>query len=170
MLLLSISLTAQLPESIDYRGELPPVMDQGKNGNCLAMAVSVMMTWKGSSEYTPQFIYNNRQDSNELDMGDIKRILNIKAISVKRIEELKTALSQNGPCIINFQIYNHATTIWKPIDSRRVAGMHSMLVVGYNLDGFILRNSWGTDWGDNGYCIFPYDDWKWKWEVWTFID
>ena len=22
---------------------------------------------------------------------------------------------------------------------------------------FIVRNSWGADWGDNGYCYMPYD-------------
>lgn len=42
----------------------------------------------------------------------------------------------------------------KPRHSR-----HAMVVVGYSneLRRFILRNSWGTDWGDNGYCYVPYE-------------
>ncbi len=24
-------------------------------------------------------------------------------------------------------------------------------------DRFIVRNSWGSDWGDGGYCYIPYD-------------
>src|SRR5690348_13917644 len=31
-------------------------------------------------------------------------------------------------------------------------GRHAMLMVGYTGNFFILKNSWGTDWGDKGYC------------------
>lgn len=47
-----------------------------------------------------------------------------------------------------------------PSDARRAShGGHSMLAVGYNDQEqvFIIRNSWGTDWGDQGYCYMPYN-------------
>jgi hypothetical protein len=28
---------------------------------------------------------------------------------------------------------------------------HGVLLVGYNPESYILKNSWGTSWGDNGY-------------------
>ncbi|MDY6899246.1 MAG: C1 family peptidase, partial [Cyanobacteriota bacterium] len=36
---------------------------------------------------------------------------------------------------------------------------HAMLCVGYSDKDrmFIVRNSWGSEWGDNGYCYIPYD-------------
>jgi len=34
-------------------------------------------------------------------------------------------------------------------------GYHSMLCVGYIGNYFIIKNSWGTDWGDKGYCYIP---------------
>src|SRR5579864_1195666 len=34
-------------------------------------------------------------------------------------------------------------------------GRHAMLVVGYTGNFFILKNSWGTDWGDKGYAYVP---------------
>ena len=36
---------------------------------------------------------------------------------------------------------------------------HAMLVVGYDSSQrfFIVKNSWGTDWGDKGYCYVDYD-------------
>jgi len=38
-------------------------------------------------------------------------------------------------------------------------GGHAMLIVGYDNSSrmFIVRNSWGEDWGDHGYCQIPYD-------------
>jgi len=38
-------------------------------------------------------------------------------------------------------------------------GLHAMLLVGYNdrQQVFIVRNSWGTGFGDNGYAYIPYD-------------
>jgi hypothetical protein len=43
-------------------------------------------------------------------------------------------------------------------------------VVGYNEEGFIIRNSWGDDWGTDGYTVFPYDHWGLHREIWTTID
>jgi C1A family cysteine protease len=42
---------------------------------------------------------------------------------------------------------------------RATHGWHAMLCVGYsNKDKmFIVRNSWGSKWGDQGYCYIPYD-------------
>ncbi len=34
-------------------------------------------------------------------------------------------------------------------------GRHAMLMVGYTGNFFILKNSWGTGWGDQGYCYIP---------------
>ena len=42
---------------------------------------------------------------------------------------------------------------------RTTHGWHAMLCVGYSdIDKvFIVRNSWGEQWGDGGYCYMPYD-------------
>jgi len=34
-------------------------------------------------------------------------------------------------------------------------GCHAMLMVGYIGNYFIVKNSWGTSWGDQGYCYIP---------------
>jgi len=34
-------------------------------------------------------------------------------------------------------------------------GRHAMLIIGYTGNFYILKNSWGTDWGDQGYCYVP---------------
>lgn len=42
---------------------------------------------------------------------------------------------------------------------RTAHGNHAMLCVGYSDKNqcFIVRNSWGEEWGDRGYCYIPYD-------------
>ena len=34
-------------------------------------------------------------------------------------------------------------------------GRHAMLMVGYTGNFFILKNSWGSEWGDQGFCYVP---------------
>jgi Papain family cysteine protease len=34
-------------------------------------------------------------------------------------------------------------------------GRHAMLIVGYTGNFYIVKNSWGEDWGDKGYCYIP---------------
>ncbi|RKZ70654.1 MAG: peptidase C1 [Gammaproteobacteria bacterium] len=38
-------------------------------------------------------------------------------------------------------------------------GGHAFAIVGYNKDGFIVQNSWGTSWGTGGFAIWSYEDW-----------
>jgi C1A family cysteine protease len=48
----------------------------------------------------------------------------------------------------------------KPSDNvRETHGWHAMLCVGYSDPDqmFIVRNSWGNEWGDKGYCYIPYN-------------
>jgi hypothetical protein len=36
---------------------------------------------------------------------------------------------------------------------------HAFAIVGYDHRGFLVQNSWGTEWGSHGYAILGYDDW-----------
>lgn len=38
-------------------------------------------------------------------------------------------------------------------------GGHAFAIVGYTPEGFIVQNSWGPDWGYNGFAVLPYEDW-----------
>ena len=45
-----------------------------------------------------------------------------------------------------------------PTPDENVAGGHAVCAVGFddNKQAFIVRNSWGTSWGANGYFYMPY--------------
>jgi C1A family cysteine protease len=87
-------------------------------------------------------------------------------------EGLKMALVNNGPCIICFPVYSpDQLALWKPQGpSSPMLGGHAMLVVGYNTKGYIIRNSWGVNWGGAGHTLYPYADWGSHWEIWTTLD
>ena len=40
-----------------------------------------------------------------------------------------------------------------------IAGAHAFALVGYNSDGFIIQNSWGSHWGYQGFAVLSYADW-----------
>lgn len=80
----------------------------------------------------------------------------------------KSCLAQGLPIIFGLNLYQSFERQRKkgmvPMPSAREAarashGSHAMLAVGYSDPDrvFIVRNSWGADWGDRGYCYIPYD-------------
>lgn len=44
--------------------------------------------------------------------------------------------------------------------SSNPAGGHAFAIVGYNASGFIVQNSWGEDWGTDGFAVWLYSDWQ----------
>ena len=89
---------------------------------------------------------------------------------VLSIEALKYSLKYNGLCLIVFPIYNYGPEMWIKNENDKFLGGHAMTIVGYLEKCFIIRNSWGPDWGDNGYSYYFFSDWGAHWEIWTTID
>lgn len=87
---------------------------------------------------------------------------------INTVEGLKRALVELGPCYISLPLYETRPQFWRP-GSVEPEG-HALVVVGYNREGFILRNSWGHDWNDAGHIVFPYSDWDCQLECWTCIE
>jgi C1A family cysteine protease len=79
--------------------------------------------------------------------------------------QMKSVLASGFPIIIGFTVYesfesaeaNSTGQIPMPGKNEGVLGGHCMLVVGYGTDKWIMANSWGTGWGDNGYCYMPME-------------
>lgn len=101
------------------------------------------------------------------DDGLNHQIKEYLAVDNGNIEEIKTILSEGYPLVFGCTVYNsflsssteHSGIVTMPKQREKMAGGHAMLIVGYNDTKklFIVRNSWGVNWGDKGYCYFPYD-------------
>ena len=99
-------------------------------------------------------------------------------IQTELLKKIKARLSRKMPLVFGFTVYNSidqaAETghIPVPCPGDRVAGGHAVMAVGYddNLQiananceevtakgALVIRNSWGTGWGEKGYGYLPYE-------------
>lgn len=95
--------------------------------------------------------------------------MNRKILEYRRCEGLYNtlgALAEGYPVIFGFSVYESfeseevARTGLMPYPSRdeQLLGGHAVLAVGYNLKKrlLIVRNSWGGQWGKEGYFYMPF--------------
>ena len=100
----------------------------------------------------------------------------LKALNVNRtIDDIKSALADGYPIAISLNLcsgFKNMTSGFIPTPSEtEIAELmsddninkdknskHTMVITGFSdeLQMFVLRNSWGAEWGDNGYCYVPY--------------
>lgn len=85
-----------------------------------------------------------------------------------RERDCKLVLAAQTPVVFGFTVYSSFFDVGRDgivkvpdITRENVEGGHAVLMVGYKRlkprGAFyaIVRNSWGTSWGDAGYCYFP---------------
>ena len=86
------------------------------------------------------------------------------------IDQLRACLKDDCPFVFGFRVYqsfhdranSHAGMMSMPTDyeiSSHPLGKHAAVAVGYDDRNrrIIVLNSWGRDWGNNGYFFMPYD-------------
>jgi len=90
-------------------------------------------------------------------------------VSARRIDDMQSAITELGAIAASAAIHEgwrkpaarqrHGKPTWVIEPSKVEMGGHAFLIAGYNDDGFLVQNSWGTSWGNNGYATLRYDDW-----------
>jgi len=84
----------------------------------------------------------------------------------QNLADMKACLSEGYPFVYGFTVYESFESqqvaqtgdVPMPSPGEQVLGGHAVLAVGYDDDEskFIVRNSWGPNWGDGGYFYMPY--------------
>jgi C1A family cysteine protease len=208
-------ILANLPTSVDLRGNCPPVYDQGQLGSCTANAIAGAFQFESMKQNDPAFTpsrlfiyYNERviESSVNSDSGASLRdgmnsvsqqgvcdevewpyviseftqkpfqkcyqdalqntISSYYSIN-QDIDQMRGCLANGYPFIYGFTAYESLESqqvaqtgvLNLPGDDESVVGGHAVVAVGYDdsQSRFIVRNSWGSDWGLNGYFTIPYD-------------
>ncbi|MBN2473740.1 MAG: hypothetical protein JXB62_03985 [Pirellulales bacterium] len=83
------------------------------------------------------------------------------------LRTVKSYLAAGFPSMFGFPVYSSLSDdpdIPFPSEGDRLRGGHAVMAVGYDDDhrigadkgALLIRNSWGTDWGDEGYGWLPH--------------
>jgi C1A family cysteine protease len=86
---------------------------------------------------------------------------------INTVDEMRACLASGYPLVFGFAVYESFETqqvaksgiVDMPKTNEKMLGGHAVLAVGYDdaAKRFIVRNSWGTNWGMQGYFTMPYD-------------
>lgn len=102
-----------------------------------------------------------------------RKVNEYKALNYKSptlIDDMKNLLIQEIPSVIIMDLSRDMIDLYynnnmdnhnpRPISTDNPKALnisHAMTVVGFNKRGFIVENSWGRNFGDNGCFLLPYD-------------
>lgn len=181
------SLGLNIPKRFSYLKCLPAVINQGNEPICVPCSVSTFVNWKinlenGSrtdNKVDLQSIFKNGGTDEGMTFKDALHFIRHSGVSTTKglfkidkyamigsIDQLKEAIIANGPCIGGLPAYKAYGDFWNGQD---FIGGHAVAIIGYDENGFILRNSWGASYGHDGYYHLPYDDFNKFYEIWTLI-
>jgi C1A family cysteine protease len=86
---------------------------------------------------------------------------------IQTVDEMRTCLADGYPFVFGFSVYEsfesqevaQTGVVQMPQPSEQQVGGHAVVGVGYDdsQNRFIVRNSWGENWGMKGYFTIPYD-------------
>ena len=104
--------------------------------------------------------------SNQAFVDALKHKITSYARVSQTLTQLKSCLAAGHPFVFGFSVYESFESdavaktgmVPMPGPDEQLLGGHAVMCVGYNdnIQCFIVRNSWGPDWGDKGYFYMPY--------------
>lgn len=98
--------------------------------------------------------------------GNKHHLFNYKRVNNVLLHDIQHALALGYPIVAGFSVYESFESeetartgqMTMPKPGEQMLGGHAVLIVGYCNDHqhFIVRNSWGEQWGDRGFFYAPY--------------
>lgn len=96
-----------------------------------------------------------------------RKITVYSSIDNTKLTDLLTCLASGYPFILGFTVYESFESdavaktgiVPMPKKNESVLGGHAVVGCGYDQSKklFLIRNSWGAEWGQAGYCQMPFD-------------
>jgi len=94
-------------------------------------------------------------------------LVTVYARVAQNLVQMQGCLASGYPFVFGFTVYDsfesdavaQTGNVPMPIPAENVLGGHAVVAVGYDNTKrvFIVRNSWGPEWGAKGYCYMPYE-------------
>ena len=169
----------QLPERVDLRGLCSPVENQGHVGSCAANAVVGALEYhqrlsgQSVTDLSRLFVYYNARKIGGTTAQDSGTFIHHVMASVlafgacpERMWPYQQAMWPTEPIKACYQgaeqfgaISYARTGVGLGSKAAVANGLHAMLIVGYDdaRGAWLVRNSWGPEWGDLGHLWIAYD-------------
>lgn len=173
---------SSIPDKFEL-ANLPYVMNQGSSPICAAISIASIMEWqdmartgdKRGKVYDAFQIYKLREDPKMEGMVPRDALNKMRSVGVNgdkingfyfvgSVRLAQASIMTNGPMMLCTRAYDH-DEFWKP--HGKLMGGHATILVGWDKDGFILQNSWGSGYANGGRISFPFEDWQYALEGWT---
>lgn len=135
---------------------------QGGDGTIAGPDPAEVLVERGTcrQEYWPDEAETPSAPEREMDRDASQHRLDGEPLPIA-LDDVKKVLSAGCPVQVSMNtgpafmqvgrdgVFNAA----EPPSGRH--GRHAMLITGYAGNFYIVKNSWGADWGDQGYCYIP---------------
>eukprot|EP01089_Gocevia_fonbrunei_P022852 TRINITY_DN93_c0_g1_i1.p1 TRINITY_DN93_c0_g1~~TRINITY_DN93_c0_g1_i1.p1 ORF type:complete len:335 (+),score=84.29 TRINITY_DN93_c0_g1_i1:351-1355(+) len=140
--------------------------NDGCNGGLMDDAFKYIISNKGIDTES-SYPYHAKDEKCHFERDHVgATIETYKNVPSRSEKDLQSASAEVGPISVaidashsSFQLYHHGVYDEKACSSTALD--HGVLVVGYGKDGatpyWLVKNSWGTDWGINGYIMMSRD-------------
>ena len=149
-----------------YNARKSQGLEDEDSGALIEWLMEQMSTKGACSETT--WPYNTKKFTKKPPKEAYEEAKNYKITKYEHVETdlntWKSVLAEGYPIIFGIQIYESFENprkgkITMPRSNEECLGGHAMCCVGYSDPDkvFIVRNSWGEQWGNGGYCYIPYD-------------
>ena len=110
---------------------------------------------------------DNCKNAKRFIIKEFLALFNSESLSKERIYKTKLSLVDSIPVVVGMDVrrnfFKPQGEFWDPelMDTTYVGG-HAMCVVGFSdaKKAFKILNSWGKDWGNDGYIWVKYKDYK----------
>lgn len=190
--------TMDIPNEYNYIAYLPDAYDQGIRPTCVPHAISAFVDWyngingidkdmsidwiydcrenkdadgmtlKEALKYIKKVGYTTKQDYKDIRKGESPELDQINMYGMLRSTfAMQRSLLINGPFVLALPVYDSSRSdFW---NGSNFEGGHAVACVGYDEQGLIIRNSWGSLWGSGGYCTLPYSQLGKIYEAWALI-
>jgi cathepsin F len=140
----------------------PDLCNGGCGGGLPWLAYADIISNKGLP-LESAYPYTGEQGTCQSGLPDAAVISNWTALSTDQTQ-IMTYLANNGPLSITLNAgllfsYSSGIITGSPDSCPNSGSDHAVLLVGYDSsqDFWIVKNSWGSDWGENGYFRIAYD-------------
>ena len=151
---------------------LQPKDNVCKGGSSISAAFAILKD-KGALSYndlpgtcSPTISQTQLTNAGKRKVKDFLRLFDINTIARVRIQAVKKSISEKKPVVFGMicpPSFSYAKEVWKPTEEPLQSyGGHAMCVVAYDDEkfggAFEIQNSWGQNWGNEGYIWIRYED------------